>query len=1326
MKKRAFALVIAFIMMINSVQLISCVSAAEPNSNESGYELWLRYRMITDPERLSEIGEWTGGIVATEKVQVIDSAVAEIQRGIQGLTGKSIAVKTRVTDGSIILGTSANPYIKELFGDEAEKLGGEGYIIRSTVCDGKKVIAVAGGGASGVLYGTFKLLEMMRCGEKLDSIDYSDAPAIRWRVLDQWDNWNGSIERGYAGRSIYNWSELPGTVDSRYEDFARANASVGINTIVINNVNAQSDYIKSENLPKIKAVADVFRKYGIRLALTVRFDSPMLMPSGGGTPALSTSDPLVSGVINWWNEKLDEIYGYIPDFAGILVKADSEGQPGPSKYGRTHADGANMLAAALRRHGDGIVMWRAFVYGEVANSLSSDIVLQAYDFFKPLDGKFDDNVIVQSKNGPRDFLPREPVSPLFGGMTDTNLGMELQITQEYTGQSTHLCYLVPMWKSYLDFDTQSNATNAEKGVPTTVDRIVDGSLYNRDNTLMAGVANVGSDENWTRLELAQANWYGFGRLAWNPSESADDITDAWIRLTFGNDDETASVLGDILNRSWEVYESYTSPYGTGMTFKQDGHFDPAPESRNGKYIFVDKEGYGTNRNSTNTGYNRDATVQYFPAVRELYNNIDTCPEELLTWFHHVPYDYVMSNGKTMLQNLFDSFNDGPLKVRELQNKFRSLSGRIDTERFNRILSSFDAQYSEAVKWRTAMTAFLEKASGRTENNYSFTNLALGKTAVASQTRNNYRPSLVTDGITTGESRWATNQTDERHYIFVDLGSVQNINRVDLYWENFSAVYVIETAVTLTKTDGSAESDWTTVAVGYGNEWKTYSPALWGENHTTVLFADTAARYVRMRTLEKNSGLWNSVREFEVYGDKFSDTARYILAKDIRSAKELSSEGCTATGYMRFADAVSRAETILNREYASDAALLSAVQGLKTAYAELEYTNLARAKKARRSTVSGTNHAANAIDGNMSTYWDAVDPSGTQPSLSVDFREVKTFNKITIDWKSPTTDYVIEYRTSDNDSWKTLKTVNRSSSGFSGKNDVLKLEQNITAGQIRLRVTGRSGECSVYELGVYYEEAVTAKQVSSLISAIGTVTADSGDAIDAACRAFDLLDEKGRGEVTGAGELSAAITEYRLLTTPADYGSVENAVESAKHVDRSLYSESSLKRLDTAVSAVVYGLCEKEQDTVDTYVSDILFAVDNLVLKELEFDIVISDGAVVKNGNRYNITWNAEVIPGKNTSVEKINASGMKLTEYGIYLSTNEAALSDIRNIGGADVRKEVFGAGSDIDVNTLFGCRLKNVPKGRPRSAMFYIVYEYCGKSYTILSDISSAVGAEN
>ncbi len=672
--------------------------------DESGYDLWLRYEKISSANYIKKAQHFMGYVVTPDTSrEVIHSAYLELLRGLPGLYGiDSIPTAEKVDKaGALILGTVSDPTVAEIASANGlsvtEK---DGYLIKKVSVDGNDATLILGESDSGVLYGTFKLLEILATEADISDLNLSDAPKIEWRVLNQWDNWDGSIERGYSGKSIYDWTTLPKMPDTRIEDFARANASVGINTIVINNVNSSTNYIDTRYLNKVAAVAEVFGRYGIRLGISVSFDAPSRLGK------LSTNDPLNKDVIRWWEEKTAEIYEAIPNFAGYLIKADSEGRDGPSKYGRTHAEGANMFADVLEPYG-GIIMWRAFVYGEAASKLSDDICNQAYEFFKPMDGEFKDNVILQSKNGPRDFLPREPVSPLFGGMKDTNMGAELQITQEYTGQNTDLCYLVSQWKYYLDFDLLLD--DGAAGVPTTLSQILQGNVYEQAHTLVAGVSNVGDCEAWNDGLLSQANWYGFGRLAWDPDLTVEEITETWVKMTFNTNEDVVNTVSDILYGSWEIYEAYTSPYSMGMTVKVDGHYDPDLAYRNGNgTISVDRFGVGNNRNSTAKGNHTDATAQYSPRLAALLNDINTCPEELICWFHHVSPKRVMSNGQTLISNIYEGLVGALQAVKEMKAAMESLEGKIDGQRLAIILRDFDEQYVHSVLWSETMIKFFEE------------------------------------------------------------------------------------------------------------------------------------------------------------------------------------------------------------------------------------------------------------------------------------------------------------------------------------------------------------------------------------------------------------------------------------------------------------------------------------------------------------------------------------------------------------------------------------------------------------------------------------------
>jgi len=548
----------------------------------TGYDLWMKYSMVGDAVLLNQYRLDASEIVVQGSSDTLTAIRDELNAALDGLLGQDVPAAGLVTqDGAVVAGTPASSSIIAALGWGAElaALGEEGYLIRSAVVDGKNVAVIASEGEVGALYGSFHFLRLIQTGQSLASLDLSESPKIKTRMLNHWD-WDKYgdellVERGYAGNSIWKWSELPGTVDSRYTDYARANASIGINGTVLNNVNAQVEILTPEYLAKVAALADVFRPYGIKVYLTARYDAPEALSS------LTTSDPRIPAVRDWWDAKVAEIYGLIPDFVGFLVKADSEGNPGPNTYGMNHAEGANPLADALAPYG-GVVIWRAFVYD---SSIDADRVRRPYKQFEPLDGDFRTNVILQAKNGPFDFQPREPYHPLFGAMSQTTLGMEFQITQEYLGHSTHLVYLAPMWKEVLDSDTYAN------GAGSTVAKVVDGSLHGYNTSMIAGVANIGSDINWCGHHFAQANWYAYGRLAWDYDLTSEGIADEWIRMTWSNDAEVRTELAGMMMPSWEAAVNYMTPLG--LAFTVDGntydpaHYHPNPSARNGKYWFAD-------------------------------------------------------------------------------------------------------------------------------------------------------------------------------------------------------------------------------------------------------------------------------------------------------------------------------------------------------------------------------------------------------------------------------------------------------------------------------------------------------------------------------------------------------------------------------------------------------------------------------------------------------------------------------------------------------------------------------------------------------------------
>ncbi|MEI9905339.1 MAG: alpha-glucuronidase [Asticcacaulis sp.] len=539
----------------------------------------------------------------------------------------------------------------------------------------------------------------MQTRQGVDSLNISDAPKVKIRSMDHWDNLTGTIERGYAGFSIFDWWRLPDVVDPRLTDYARAEASIGVNAVVLNNVGAKSDSLTHDYLVKTAAIAQVFRPYGIRVYLSARWTAPMEL---GG---LKTADPLDPDVQKWWNAKADEIYGIIPDFGGFLVKANSEGQPGPGDYGRNHAQGANMLAAALKPHG-GIVMWRAFVYSEKD---STDRAKQAYNEFKPVEGQFADNVLLQIKNGPIDFQPREPFHPLFGAMPKTNEMLEVQITKEYLGQATHLVYLGALYEEVLKADTYA------EGKGSTVASITDGALDHHTLTGMAGVSNVGDDRNWTGLDFDQANWYAYGRLAWDPEASSRDIAVDWLRMTFSNDPRFVAPMTDMMMRSRETVVKYMTPLGLHHQFATGHHYGPGPwvcdlarpEWNPCYYAQADKDGVGFDRTQAGS----DALGEYAPPVQTMWADPKTSDDKYLLWFHHLPWTFKMKDGQTLWNDMVGQYDQGVAEVTDMQAQWAAMEPYVDHDRFVAVVANLNIQAREAKWWRDAMIAYFESKNG---------------------------------------------------------------------------------------------------------------------------------------------------------------------------------------------------------------------------------------------------------------------------------------------------------------------------------------------------------------------------------------------------------------------------------------------------------------------------------------------------------------------------------------------------------------------------------------------------------------------------------------
>ena len=609
---------------------------------EDGSHLWLRLPVNAHAE-----------ISAPRQSPTLNIAVEELQQAWKGAPVRLVIQKDK-------------------------QLQPEGFRIRHE--DNK--ITLTSPTETGLLYAAYHLLRMQETGQNVVEAQTTENPAYNLRILNHWDNMDRTVERGYAGQSLWNWEELPNTLSDRYKEYARANASIGINGTVLNNVNASPKILSAEYLQKVKALADIFRPYGLRVYLSVNFASPMALDS------LSTADPLDKEVIRWWKNKVKEIYRIIPDFGGFLVKANSEGQPGPCDFGRTHAEGANMLADALKPY-KGIVMWRAFVY----SPSDADRAKQAYLEFKPLDGQFRNNVIVQVKNGPIDFQPREPYSPLFGAMQHTPLMAEFQVTQEYLGHSNHLAYLAPMWKEFFEF-------------------VAPASLK-----AVAGVANIGTDANWCGHTFAQANWYAFGRLAWQPSLSSGNIADEWLKQTFGSQPSDINAqLKKMMLDSHETVVNYMMPLGLHHIFAWGHHYGPEPwcsipgarpDWLPSYYHRADKQGIGFDRSSKGS----NAVAQYPETLAKQYDNIGTCPEEYLLWFHHVPWSHRMKSGRSLWDELCHHYDNGVRQVRDFQKIWDTAEKYIDAERFHEVQSKLKIQARDAVWWKDACLLYFQEFSG---------------------------------------------------------------------------------------------------------------------------------------------------------------------------------------------------------------------------------------------------------------------------------------------------------------------------------------------------------------------------------------------------------------------------------------------------------------------------------------------------------------------------------------------------------------------------------------------------------------------------------------
>jgi len=690
--------VLVFCSLLFCLLLIAAPTARA----ETGADAWLRYAPLA-PNEVLEYKSVPEVAVASGESAILASARTELVRGVRGMLGKTLRLTAAVpSESAIVIGTADQiraiaPDFRTIAG-----LGDDGFWLTSHRIRGFKCIVIVGGSDRGVLYGVFAFLRKIAQHSELwpfHSLQQPSAP-VRW--VNEWDNLDGSIERGYAGRSVFFENGGVRLDLTRASDYARLLASVGINGCAINNVNVDPRILGSDLLHEVARVAQAFRPWGIRLGISIDVSMPKTLG------ALDTFDPLDVRVAEWWQKKIDEIYRLIPDFGGVVVKADSEGRLGPAVYGRTPADAANVMARALKPHG-GIVFYRAFVYDHDLDWTNprNDRAKAAYDIFHPMDGTFDDNVIVQIKYGPIDFQVREPVSPLFGGLGNTNVGIELQITQEYTGQQRHTCFLIPMWKRILDFDLRVDSQ------PTPVKNVAAGVRFHRRIGGYIGVANVGLDQNWSGNHLALANLYGFGRLSWDPGLTSKAIVDEWTRLTFGNDSLVVETVSKIQLASWKTYESYTGPLGLqSLTNILGSHYGPAPESQErngwGQWIRADDRGVGIDRTvATGTGF----VGQYSPQVQPRYELLANTPDELLLFFHHVPYTFRLHSGKSVIQTIYDLHYDGAERAAQFVSQWRSLRGHLDDSRYRDVLGQLSYQSGHAIVWRDAINDWFHTLSG---------------------------------------------------------------------------------------------------------------------------------------------------------------------------------------------------------------------------------------------------------------------------------------------------------------------------------------------------------------------------------------------------------------------------------------------------------------------------------------------------------------------------------------------------------------------------------------------------------------------------------------
>jgi alpha-glucuronidase len=662
--------------------------------SEDGYNLWMRYKPIENKSLLVSYRLLLKQVSVKGNSPTIQVLKEELMRASTGMLQQPIHFTATLNAGGLMIG----PGTASLSTTDKKTIGEEGFTICTKNTGGKTQTVINANTDIGLLYGVFHLLRLLQTQQSLEHVNIVSAPRIKLRLLNHWDNLNRTVERGYAGFSIWNWHTLPGYIDQRYIDYARANASIGINGTVLTNVNANATFLTRPYLEKVKALADVFRPYGIKVYLTARFSAPIEI---GG---LKTADPLNADVREWWKNKIDEIYSLVPDFGGFTVKANSEGQPGPQDYNRTHADGANMLADAIAPH-KGIIMWRAFVY---SHEVPDDRHKQAWNEFVPLDGKFSNNVMVQVKNGAIDFMPREPFHPLFGAMPHTPLMMEFQLTQEYLGQGTHLVFLAPLFKEVLNSDTYS------KGQGSTVAKVIDGTVDNHTLSGMAGVSNIGSDIDWTGHPFAQANWYALGRLSWDHQLTSEQIAEEWLRMTFSNDAAFVTDAKKMMLASREILVQYMNPLGLHHIMATGHHYGPGPwignlsrpEWNPTYYHKADSAGIGFNRTATGS----NALAQYKPEAAKAWADVNTIDEKYLLWFHHVGWTHTMKSGRTLWDELCYQYNSGVDSVRWMQQLWSKQKSKVDEQRYRQISMLLNIQEQDAAWWRNACLLYFQTFS----------------------------------------------------------------------------------------------------------------------------------------------------------------------------------------------------------------------------------------------------------------------------------------------------------------------------------------------------------------------------------------------------------------------------------------------------------------------------------------------------------------------------------------------------------------------------------------------------------------------------------------